>query len=90
MGIQGFIGVVVAHFDVVPVSAAPGVYPVGDGDGAICSRKDGGAARSADVGAAVVVDLSGKGIRPVTEPRGDGVALRQRPWVNPKFCVNSI
>ena len=35
VGIQGFIGVVVAHFDVVPVSAAPGVYPVGDGDGAI-------------------------------------------------------
>ena len=42
VGIQGFIGVVVAHFDVVPVSAAPGVYPVGDGDGAIRSRKDGG------------------------------------------------
>ena len=79
MGIQGFIGVVVAHFDVVPVPAAPGVYPVGNGDGAIGSRKDGGAARSADVGAAVVVDLPSEGIRPVAEPRGDGVALRQRP-----------
>ena len=79
VGIQGFIGVVVAHFDVVPVPAAPGVYPVGDGDGAIGGRKDGGAARSADVGAAVVVDFPSEGIRPVAEPRGDGVALRQRP-----------
>ena len=41
VGIQGFIGVVVAHFDVVPVPAAPGVYPVGDGDSAICSRAGG-------------------------------------------------
>ena len=28
VGIQGFVGVVVAHFDVVPVPAAPGVYPL--------------------------------------------------------------
>ena len=79
VGIQGFVSVVMAHFDVVPVPAAPGVYPIGDGDGAIRSSKDGGAARSADVGAIVVVDLPSKGIRPVAEPRGNGVTLRKRP-----------
>ena len=69
----------VVELDVVAITAAPTVEGVGDSDGAVGSRQDRGAFGHSDVGAAVVVDFPSEGIRPVAEPRGDGVALRQRP-----------
>lgn len=79
VGIQGVEGIVVIYFDVVSVSSAPGVDSVGDGDGSVCGRKDGGSSRSADVGSAVVGNLPSEGVLPVAEPRGNGVALRKGP-----------
>ena len=68
MGIQGVMGIVVLHLDVVPIPAAPGVDGVGYGDGPIRCRKDGRAARSANIGSAMVGNLPGEGIFPVPKP----------------------
>ena len=68
MGVQGVEGIVVVYLDVVPVPAAPAVDGVGDGDGSVCCGQDGGSARRADVGAAVVGNFSSKGVLTVSKP----------------------
>lgn len=52
----------VVEFDVVAVTAAPAVQPVGDGRRAVGSRKDRRALWHRDVGTAVVADLAGDGV----------------------------
>ena len=69
MGIQRFVGIVVLYLDVVPISAAPGVDGVGNGDGPVRRGQDGGSARRGDVGSAVIGNLPGERVLPVTEPR---------------------
>ena len=71
MCIQGLVGVVMPYLDVVPIPAAPGVDGVGNGNGAVRSRKDGSTAWSADIGSVVVGNFPGEGIFPVAEARGN-------------------
>lgn len=52
----------------VPIPAAPRVDGVGYGDGPVCRGKDGRTFRRGDVGPAVVGNLPGEGIFPVSKP----------------------
>lgn len=67
VGIQGVEGIVVVELDMVSIPTAPRIDGVGDGDGAVRSRKDGRSTRSADIGSAVVGNFPGEGVLPVAE-----------------------
>ena len=69
----------VVQLDVVTVTAAPTVQPVGDGHCAVGSRKDRRALWHRDVGTAVVADFAGNRVGTVSLRGCDCARHRQRP-----------
>ena len=67
VGVQCFNTAAVVDLDVVPITAAPTVKAIGNGDDAVCGGEDRRTLGTGNVGAGVGADFAGDGVHAVSE-----------------------
>ena len=81
--VERFEGIVVTDFDVISISATPGICAVRRFNRSVRGGENRRPCRGCDVRPIVVGGLSGERILPISEVGGYGEAFRQRSLENP-------